>query len=53
MDRYFFHNVSYGYDVYKSCALFSQQRLDLVEPNDLYDRFMQKKFDFVEPDSDQ
>lgn len=47
MDKYFFHHVaSHGYDVYKSCVSFSQQRLDLIPANDLYDRFMQLKFDF-------
>lgn len=47
MDRYEFRHSRYnGYDIYRSCVAFVQQRLDLIPANDLYDRFMQTKFDF-------
>lgn len=46
MDKYFFHHKDNGYDIYKSCGDFSQQKFDLIPANDLYDRFMQMKFEF-------
>lgn len=49
IDRYEFHHAGkFGYNIYQSCASFVQQKLNLIPANDVYDRFMQMKFDFSE-----